>query len=131
MLLQVARRIRVADAMVRRLRRSWDALDAQCTRAPPTAENIGGGSAFAAGLIDRLAAGRARGEDGATLWIEAAHRGDLLAALCQETLGDFSTVQSQSFQPQRRRSSDAPRPAERLTRTTRRWRGSEVAKITA
>jgi sugar/nucleoside kinase (ribokinase family) len=74
-----------------------DAAGTHSTRNAPVLhrplENIGGGSAFAAGLIDRLAAGRARGEDGATLWIEAAHRGDLLAALCQETLGDFSTVQ--------------------------------------
>lgn len=47
-------------------------------------EPCGGGSCFAAGLIDGCHAGL-------TL-LDAMHRGNCLAALCQETMGDMSTI---------------------------------------
>lgn len=51
-------------------------------------ENIGGGSAWAAGLIDFFLAGDCNRK----LEVATLRHGDLMAALCQETPGDWSMV---------------------------------------
>lgn len=66
-----------------------DAKGPHTTQPTPTMhvpkDECGGGSAWAAGCIDAYLGGE---DDGAAV----ARRGDLLAALCQETVGDHSWV---------------------------------------
>jgi len=53
-------------------------------------EDVGGGSAFFAGFCDYII--QAFSEKKEVNLVKALRRGDLLAALCQETLGDWSSV---------------------------------------
>lgn len=95
-----------ADGCQRRWSVIVDGAGVHSTEAIPTLhtpkDELGGGSAWAAGVIDALSqslalAGRRRQERrgstvvlGHTIAVAAARRGDLLAALAQESPGDFS-----------------------------------------
>jgi len=55
-------------------------------------EDVGGGSAFFAGFVDYVIQSLSEGNKEVNL-VKALRRADLLAALCQETLGDWSSVE--------------------------------------
>jgi Entner-Doudoroff aldolase len=58
-------------------------------------DECGGGSAWAAGYIASMMEIKSKGGDeGSIDWISVLRRADLLAALCQETVGDHSIVKA-------------------------------------
>jgi len=56
-------------------------------------EDLGGGSAFFAGFCDYAIQSLSEKREKEVDLVKALRRGDLLAALCQETLGDWSSVE--------------------------------------
>eukprot|EP00811_Abedinium_folium_P017614 NODE_2653_length_2172_cov_4.606357.p1 GENE.NODE_2653_length_2172_cov_4.606357~~NODE_2653_length_2172_cov_4.606357.p1 ORF type:complete len:628 (-),score=208.31 NODE_2653_length_2172_cov_4.606357:209-2092(-) len=92
---------RSEDGVQRRWSVIIDAGGTYTTRLVPTThtpkDECGGGSAWAAGVIDRLAGEAKSWERGSTTTfgstaLAATRRGDLLAALAQETIGDHCTA---------------------------------------
>jgi len=70
-------------------------------------EETGGGSAFFAGFVDYVIQSLSEGKKEVDL-LKALRRADLLAALCQETLGDWSSVERHVLYSFEKRYDDKP-----------------------